>query len=564
MHSCSGCAVVSSLLEPLEPRRLMSSAVVDPVIEWNNVLIGVLRADRTLPGPGWASRNAAIMHAAIFDAADAIDGSYQPFLVSASASKSLPLDAAIASAGWRVLSTLYPLQKSTVDDALVTSLKRVKNGPAEDKAVKLGIAVADQILADRANDGANIVVPYTPGSAPGDWHPTEPDFTPAWGPGWGNVEPFSMLAGDQFRPAPPPALDSAAYAAAFNEVKSLGAKNSTTRTADQTQIGVFWGYDRAGTGAPPALYNQLTQVIAIQRHNSVIENARLFALANIAMADAGIAAWDCKFVDNLWRPITAIRQADSDGNPLTTADPTWEPLGAPGGGVVPNFTPPFPAYVSGHATFGAAVCEVIADFYHTDKIHFTLGSDELPGVTRSYKSLSQAAAENGISRIYLGIHWQFDNTEGQKLGRDVADYVFANTLEEPSHGRCDSIQAPKVTYVTASADNRNQSVVTLFGSEARRAAQRGVAVCNPAPTKGAPVANLNRSPAPPSSSSLRRYRPASSSTASSATSSNFPVVRFNRCNAWIPESLKCRFSVIFCRQLADDPSRSDRPLVIMK
>src|SRR5207244_2406446 len=136
--------------------------------------------------------------------------------------------------------------------------------------------------------------------------------------------------------------------AAFNEVKALGEKTSPTRTADQTQIGIFWGYDRTGMGTPPALYNQLVQTIAKQKHNTTLENARLFALANVAMADAGIAAWDCKFVDNLWRPVTAIHAADSDGNPDTIADPTWEPLGAPGGAVVANFTPPFPADAAAH------------------------------------------------------------------------------------------------------------------------------------------------------------------------------------------------------------------------
>jgi len=272
-----------------------------------------------------------------------------------------------------------------------------------------------------------------------------------------------MLDGAQFRPPPAPALTSAQYTAAFNEVKSLGAKNSTTRTADQTQIGIFWGYDRSGMGTPPALYNQLVQVIAKQKHNSTVENARLFALANVAMADAGVAAWDCKFIDNLWRPITAIQHADTDGNPDTTADPKWEPLGAPGGGVVPNFTPPFPAYVSGHATFGAAVCEVLKDFYHTDHVHFTLSSDELPGVTRHFDSFTQAAAENGESRIYLGIHWQFDNTVGQSVGRQVADFVFANTLtrDHPGNGHHgnDDVHAPPVSFVPVA--DHGPSVITL-------------------------------------------------------------------------------------------------------
>jgi len=215
-------------------------------------------------------------------------------------------------------------------------------------------------------------------------------------------------------------------------------------------------------GAPPALYNQLVQTIAKQKHNTTVENARLFALANVAMADAGIAAWDCKFVDNLWRPVTAIHAAATDGNPDTIADPTWEPLGAPGGGVVPNFTPPFPAYVSGHATFGAAVCEVLKDFYHTDNIHFTLASDELPGVMRSFNSFTRAAAENGVSRIYLGIHWQFDNTEGQTLGRQIADFVFAHTLasNRPGHANGTASLCPPVSFVATPSSDLH--VITLL------------------------------------------------------------------------------------------------------
>jgi hypothetical protein len=260
----------------------------------------------------------------------------------------------------------------------------------------------------------------------------------AWGPGWGLVDTFALISGDQFLPPHPPAMTSAQYAASFNEVKALGGdgvNTPTSRTPEQTQIGNFWAYDRPGTGTPPALYNQVAQVIAANHNNTPVENARLFALVNLAQADAGITSWDCKYKEDLWRPITAIRRAGDDGNADTEADATWTPLGAPGNGsTIPNFTPPFPAYVSGHATFGAAAFRAVARFYGTDTMNFTLNSDELPGVTRSFTSLTQAAAENARSRIYLGIHWNFDDVEGRGLGVKVGDWVFDHVARPRDHG----------------------------------------------------------------------------------------------------------------------------------
>jgi hypothetical protein len=175
-------------------------------------------------------------------------------------------------------------------------------------------------------------------------------------------------------------------------------------------------------------------VIAKQNHNSLVENARLFALVNMAQTDAGIASWHSKYVYDLWRPVTAIQRGDEDGNALTAADPSWEPLGAPGFGGNTDFTPPFPAYVSGHATFGAAVYKVLADFYHTDRMHFTLSSDQMPGVTRSFDRFSQAADENAMSRVYMGVHWIFDADAGQRMGRTVGDVTFDNQLGPVHHG----------------------------------------------------------------------------------------------------------------------------------
>ena len=275
----------------------------------------------------------------------------------------------------------------------------------------------------------------------------------AMGAYWGKVAPFVIPSASAFRLPPPPALDSAEYAAAFDEAKRLGGDGVVTpteRTADQTLAATYWAYD--GTPslcAPPRLYNQITTHIAAMRRTSGLALARLLALVNVAMADAGIASWDSKFHHAFWRPVTAIREADEgtgptgagDGNPLTAGDPTFLPLGAPASNLTgPNFTPPFPAYPSGHATFGGALFQTLRRFYRTDAIRFTFVSDELNGVTkdnqgnvrplipRTFSSLSQAEEENGQSRIYLGIHWSFDKTTGIAQGRQVADWVFEHAF----------------------------------------------------------------------------------------------------------------------------------------
>jgi hypothetical protein len=445
-------------VETLESRRLLS----DMVLRWNQITIDVLRADTTLPGPGWSSRNMAIASLAVFDAVNSIDKSYDPYLIQVPGvnHNNTSMDAAIASAAHAALVRLYPQQRTLLDAELEDSLEDVPDGLKERRGVLLGKLVGAAMVLSRKHDGASREVEYTVNPDPGHWSPDPINpLQQAWGPGWGQVRPFALRSGKQFRAPPPPMLDSAAYAAAFNEVKSLGEKDSTTRTPEQTEIGIFWGYDRAGTGTPPALYCQATEVLAVQQQNTVVENARLFALVNVAQADAGIAAWDSKYKYDHWRPVTAIRRAAEDGNPATEADLDWEPLGAPGNAAIPNFTPPFPAYVSGHATFGAAVFKVLANFYGSDQMQYTLTSDELPGVSRDYTSFSQAAAENARSRIYLGIHWNYDDSFGQEMGRKVADWTTSHVLE-PHGDRVHAGAAPS-WHSPASGSGRADS---FFGN----------------------------------------------------------------------------------------------------
>lgn len=435
-------------LESLEDRLLLAG---DAVLRWNDVAIEAGKVDHSggVPAQGGPTRTAralAVVHAAIFDAVNAIDRSYQSYLTGPSASAHASLEAAIAAAGHDTLAVLYPAQKATFDQALAQDLVAIPDGPAESEGVALGQAVAALVLAARQQDGSQVDPVYTPGMNAGDWRPEPLHATQAaLTPGWGAVNPFVIQSGSQFRAPPPPALPSPAYAAAYEEVRTLGGDDVNTissRSPEQTQIGIFWGYDGTiGLGTPPRLYNQIAQVIARQRGNTLVENARLFALVNLAMADAGIAIWETKYVYNFWRPVTAIRAGLADGNVQTPGDPTWTPLGAPnnnGGGT--NFTPPFPAYTSGHAGFGAALFRTLAHFYGSDNIAFTIGSDEFNGVTRdqhglarpvltrSFSSFSQAAEENGQSRIYLGIHWSFDKVNGIAQGNAVADYVYQHAL----------------------------------------------------------------------------------------------------------------------------------------
>jgi hypothetical protein len=262
------------------------------------------------------------------------------------------------------------------------------------------------------------------------------------------MTPFVLQSPTQFRAPPPPALDSETYTLAFAEVKQLGGdgiETPTGRTADQTVAGIYWAYD--GTpwiGTPPRLYNQIAVQLALGRCRDVLELARTLALVNVAIADTTMSVWDTKYYYDFWRPVTAIRQADDDDNPATLADPGWTPLGAPASNLVgPNFTPPFPAYTSGHAGLGGAMFQILRRLYG-DGIAFTFVSDEYNGVTRdnhgrvrprlprSFSSLSQAEEENGQSRIYLGIHWQSDKTSGREQGQRVADYVYERGLVRPN------------------------------------------------------------------------------------------------------------------------------------
>jgi hypothetical protein len=433
----------------------------DAVLDWNAVLLAANRQDHSgtfgpaeQGGPTRTSRAFAIVHIAMYDAVNSIYRTHEPYTGFIS-TKDPSVDAAVAQAAHDTLVALYPAQTAVFDAALANYLAGVANGAAKHEGRKLGRTAAARILRERQSDGSDRVVSYEPVGLPGE-HREDPE-NPGQGflgPEWGQVRTFGIPNGKYFRAPPPPALTSDDYTAAYNDVMELGGDGHTTptlRSKEQTEIGLFWAYDGTiGLGTPPRLYNQIARVIAAEKGNSEAQNARLFALINIAMADGGITCWETKYFYAFWRPILGIRESDlgtgpsglGDGNPDTVGDTTWTPLGAPASNVSnggKNFTPPFPAYTSGHATFCAAALHTIFRFYDQE-VAFEFQSDEFNGittdnlgkkrrkVTRSFDSLTEAIWENAQSRIYLGIHWQFDATGGVVQGESTADYVFDHLL----------------------------------------------------------------------------------------------------------------------------------------
>ncbi|HWH80594.1 MAG TPA: vanadium-dependent haloperoxidase, partial [Candidatus Binatus sp.] len=345
----------------------------------------------------------AIVHIAIFDAVNAIVGGHESYTGLARERGATSIQAAIAQAAHDTLKAMFPSQGSSFDAALADDLAKIQNSRPKSKGIDLGHRAALAILALRANDGSNHIEPrvgfeFITSNQPGKWRQDPISLLPlALGANWNQVTPFVLSSAEQFRAPAPPALNSSIYAQAYEEVKRLGGDGVTTptqRSAEQTEIGIFWAYD--GTPslcAPPRLYNQITVHIAEQMGSNFIETARLLALINVALADAGIAVWESKYFYQFWRPVIGIRESDAgtgptglgDGNPATIGELTFSPLGAPASNLNgPNFTPPFPAYPSGHAGFGGALFQVLRRFYRTDQIPFTFVSDEFNGVTKDH------------------------------------------------------------------------------------------------------------------------------------------------------------------------------------
>jgi len=402
-----------------------SAPSTNQVIQWNRTLLVIVRTPGAQPATVHPTRSFAILHAAIYDAVNAIDATHEPYLVRLTGVSSFASqDAAAASAAHEVLVALYPTFQPTLDAQLQQSLAAIPDGSYKTEGVTVGKTVAEAILTLRSNDGskaAPIPFVFTNPPAAGAYQSTPPNFPkqPQF-THWSHVTPFALERANQFRPGPPPALTSEIYTDVFNEVKSFGIENSTAATPDQALTGRFWN------GAIQNYWNEITQTAALRHELTTAESARLFALLNLSFADGVIAFYDAKYTYNFWRPVTAIREAAIDGNPQTIPDPNWLPE-------VGNTTPD-PSYPGAHAVISAAGASVLIAFFHKNEFDFAVTSEVLPGVERFFDSFSAAGEEATLSRIFAGVHFRSDLTTGQRLGRNIADFVVDHFLTPIHHG----------------------------------------------------------------------------------------------------------------------------------
>lgn len=411
-------AMTISQAQKLKQPKLTSSGE-DVVLQWQRVLQETIRIPGQQPSTIFPVRSFAMMHAAMFDAVNSIDGSYTPYLTDVPGTKNASLEAAAAQAAHDVLIALYPTREAVFDEELANSL----NGIAANRmrqGIRVGEIVAARMLLARANDGWNLTPPsFALSPTPGNWQSTPTAFALAGFTHYPAVVPFAITSNTQFAPNPPPSMTSAEYAAAFNEVKEIGSATSATRTVDQTQVARLW----ANVNTPTTVFfvwNNVARTVALERGTTIVENARLFALMNIAFHDSLLTTFTSKFQHGLWRPVTAIRRADEDDNPNTTQDVNWSSL-------IGN--PPYPTYAGNHAAIGTSQSTTLALFFGRDDIVFQHTWEGAGGATRSYAGFTAMANEEERSRVYGGIHFTFDQTAGQSVGRNVANYVFQNFMQ---------------------------------------------------------------------------------------------------------------------------------------
>ncbi|HEV2216142.1 MAG TPA: vanadium-dependent haloperoxidase [Candidatus Dormibacteraeota bacterium] len=382
------------------------------VVAWNRELLHIVQTPGDQPATVHPTRSFAIVHAAIYDAVVSITKQDPPYLVSVAAPRDARIDAAAAQAAHDALVALYPKLQPELDALLASQLATIPDGKQRAEGVQVGSDVAARLIADRANDGSSAVPsPFVAGTQPGDYRPTPPKFPAPVFTGWSRVAPLVLDSASEFRSAPPPAVTSAAYADALNQVKSLGRDTSTTRTADQTVAAKFW--------APP-IWNTWNEIAdrAVTVHNTNLETtARLFAVLNLSFADSVIAFYDAKYHFAVWRPVTAIRLGDTIGNPAIQGDPNWTPLAV---------TAADPSFPGAHSTVSAAGAAILSSFFGDDRV-IGVTSDAMPGIVRTFVGYAAIENEAGLSRIYAGQHTPLDDAAGRLLGSQVAQLVLRSS-----------------------------------------------------------------------------------------------------------------------------------------
>jgi len=397
---CYAGLLLAGLALPIDARG-------NVITDWNDIAIPLTRNAPNVT----STRQLALVHVAQFEAVNAVVGKYTPYVVNVAAPGASP-EAAAAQAAHDILLRFYPTNQSVLDSELATSLAAVPDGAPKTDGITLGAAVASQLWTLRGSDGTTLTVSNNFPAGPGLWQPTPGGSPTPVSQQYAYATPWALRSASQFRPGAPPALSSAQWAADYNEIKSLGATNSSARTPDQTDIGLFI------IEFPFFLLNSALKQAVSTNSLSLVDSARAFALMHIASSDAGIAVWDAKYAYDFWRPVTAIQGSDTNINSATLPDPTWLPL---------RTTPSHPEYPCAHCTISAAMCEVLSEIFG-DNFTFTLESPSLPGKPRTFQKFSDYPQLSLLGRLYAGFHYRNSSNAGLALGKNVGQYVMKNFL----------------------------------------------------------------------------------------------------------------------------------------
>jgi hypothetical protein len=398
----------------------MASAEV--VLDWNAIMLKTISGQN----PFAQARFAAITQVAVFEAVNAITGDYEPYLGTIAAPPGASAEAAAVAAAHGVLKNYFPGSAASLDADRANSLAALPDGPPKDEGIAVGEAAAAAMIANRTNDGSAPPQFYTPPSAnPGEWLPTPGCTAGGIHLQWRDMTPFGIESSDQFRWKPPPALTSGRYTKAYNEVKRVGELNSTERPQDRADVAQYFA--SASAGSSTLAWNQAASQVSAAQSRSLSENARTFALLNMAESDGLVSTMETKYHYIFWRPITAIRAGETDGNPRTEPDPDWTPF---------ITTPCFPSYQSAHAAASYAARTIVEKIFGSGGHDITLSHPSLPDIVLHYTKFSQMTDDIDDARVYGGIHFRFDQEAGARQGRQVASYILRNHLR-PVHGEDD-------------------------------------------------------------------------------------------------------------------------------